>query len=134
LIETLASAPALRLRPLWTALGWSFVGLVVYLSLTSDPPDLGVRHAFAVGHVVAYFWLMIWFAQLHHAARMRALLAAGFFALGAVLEWIQGLTGYRMFDYADMAANGLGIVIAFGLARTRLQHTLLAVERLLARR
>ena len=114
-------------------MGWSFVGLVVYLSLTSDPPDLGVPHAFDAGHVIAYAWLMFWFAQLHHGARMRAMLAAGFFTLGVVLEFIQGMTGYRMFEYGDMAANGLGVMIAFLLARTRLQNTLLALERLVAR-
>jgi len=92
-----------------------------------------VPHAFAVGHIVAYGWLMFWFAQLHRAARIRLLLAAGFFALGVMLECAQGLMGYRMFDYADMAANGIGIVIAFFLARTRLQNALLALEGLIAR-
>ena len=114
-------------------MGWSFVGLVVYLSLTSNPPDLGVPHAFDAGHVTAYFWLMFWFAQLHRGVHIRLVLAAGFFTLGAILEWIQGMTGYRMFEYGDMAANGLGIVIAFFLARTRLQDTLLALERLFPR-
>ncbi len=90
-------------------------------------------HAFDFGHIIAYFWLMFWFAQLHRGAGIRLVLAVGFFALGAVLEVIQGMTGYRMFEFADMAANGLGIVIAFVLARTRLQNTLLAFEALLAR-
>jgi hypothetical protein len=127
-----AEAPPLRFRLLWRALGWGFVALVIYLSLTSDPPDLGGPEAFDAGHVVAYFWLMFWFAQIHHAGRARLMIAAGFLALGVALEFIQGTTGYRTFDYADMARNALGVGIGLALARTRLQHMLTALEAMIS--
>ena len=49
--------------------------------------------------------------------------------LGIALEFAQGMTGYRMFDHADMALNALGVGIGLALARTRLQHMLSAIER-----
>ena len=125
--------PPLRYRRTWSALGAFWVLLVVYLSLTSRPPDLGVPRAFDFGHVAAYFWLMIWFAQLHRTPRRRWRLAAAFGAMGIVLEVIQGLTGYRQFDYADMAYNFVGIAIGLVLSRSPAQNALHRVEALLAR-
>ena len=134
IIDTSTAPPApLRFLALWRALGWGFVALVIYLSLTSDPPDLGSPAAFDAGHVVAYFWLMFWFAQIHRARAARFTLAAGFCALGIVLEILQGLGGYRTFDYVDMARNALGIAIGLGVAATPLQYSLAALERWLAR-
>ena len=85
--------PPLRYRRTWSTLGVFYVLLVIYLSLTSQPPDLDIPQAFDYGHVLAYFWLMIWFAQLHRTPRRRWILAAAFGALGIELEVIQGLTG-----------------------------------------
>ena len=85
--------------------------------------------AFDVGHVVAYFWLMIWFAQIHRSAGRRWALAAAFGAMGIVLEYIQGMTGYRQFDYVDMVRNFIGIAIGLALARPSLQNALYRFER-----
>ncbi|RPI47608.1 MAG: VanZ family protein [Betaproteobacteria bacterium] len=132
-IASIAREPRLRFRGLWQTLGWGFVALVVHLSLTSDPPDLGVPKAFDAGHVLAYFWLMFWFAQIHHAGRARLVIAAGCLGLGVALEFVQGMTGYRMFEYSDMALDALGVGIGLALARTRLRYILGAVEGLIAK-
>jgi len=133
-LETLASRDAfgpLRYRRLWNALGVGFVLLVVYLSLARPPRDLQMPRAFDYGHVVAYFWLMIWFAQIHRTGARRWLLAAAFGALGIVLELIQGQTGYRQFDYADMIRNFVGIGLGLALAHTGAQNVLRRIEQLL---
>jgi VanZ family protein len=137
-IGTIASPTAEEDRPLrhvrlWRALGLGFVLLVIYLSLAAPPPDLEAPKVFDFGHIVAYFWLMIWFAQIHRRARRRWLLAAAFGAMGIALEFIQGMTGYRHFDYADMLRNFIGIAIGLLLARTSLQDALYRVEDVLAR-
>jgi hypothetical protein len=129
---TPGAAPGLRHRRLWTVFGIGFVLLVIYLSLARPPRDLDLPDVFDVGHVIAYCWLMLWFAQLHRAASRRWLFAAGFGAMGIVLEYIQGTTGYRHFDYADMLRNFIGVALGFGLACTPLQDTLYWVERRLA--
>jgi len=124
---------ALRYARVWNALGIGFVLLVIYLSLTPEPPDLDIPDASDIGHVVAYFWLMIWFAQIHRSAERRWLLAVAFGALGIVLELVQGMTGYRHFDYLDMARNFAGIAIGIALARSALQNTLYWFEGVLSR-
>ena len=118
---------------LWSALGVGFVLLVVYLSLAAPPPQIDLPDVFDAGHIVAYFWLMIWFAQIHRAASRRWLLAAGFGAMGIVLEYVQGMMGYRHFDYADMLRNFIGVALGLALARTPLQYSLHALEGILAR-
>lgn len=124
----------LRYQRLWHALGAGFVLLVVYLSLARPPRDMDMPGAFDYGHIVAYFWLMIWFAQIHRTRARRWLFAAAFGALGIMLEFIQGLTGYRQFDYGDMIRNFVGVGLGLALAHTSLQNALYRVERLLADR
>jgi hypothetical protein len=83
--------------------------LVIYLSLTPDPPDLGAPEGLKVGHLLAYGWLMIWFAQIHRTTGRRMMLAVGFCALGILLEYLQGVTDYRGFEYSDMVINSTGV-------------------------
>lgn len=125
---THASDHKLRYHAWWTALGWSFVLLVIYLSLMPAPQSVDPK-AFDAGHVLAYGWLMTWFAQIHRAGRTRVAIGLALFALGAALEFAQGMTGYRKFDYADMAMNALGIVVGLALCRTKAQDVLHALER-----
>jgi VanZ family protein len=120
----------LRYMQAWTTLGIGFVLLVIYLSLAAPPRDIDLPDVFDIGHIVAYFWLMIWFAQIHRGARRRWAFAAGFGAMGIALEYLQGMTGYRQFDYVDMVRNFIGIAIGLTLAHTSLQNVLYRVERM----
>ncbi|MCC6531997.1 MAG: VanZ family protein [Burkholderiales bacterium] len=129
-----AAAAPLRYRGLWLALGWVFVACVIYLSLTANPPRIPIPNAYDIGHLLSYFWLMIWFAQIHRRRGQRLAIAAMLCALGIALEFIQGMTGYRMFDYADMTLDVAGVAVGLLLARTAAQDGLHALERKLARR
>jgi VanZ family protein len=125
-------AQPLRYVQTWTTLGIGFVLLVIYLSLASPPRDFDVPDVFDFGHIVAYFWLMIWFAQIHRSARRRWAVATIFGAMGIALEYVQGMTGYRNFDHVDMVRNFIGIALGLALARTPMQNVLYRVERMLA--
>lgn len=118
----------LRYHTWWTALGWGFVLSIVYLSLMRAPQTIDPS-AFDIGHLLAYGWLMTWFAQIHRSAATRLVIGAALCALGAALEFAQGMTGYRTFDYADMGMNALGIAVGLLLARTPVQNALRALER-----
>jgi len=118
----------LRFKRLWTGLGIGFVLLVIHLSLTPDLPDVVVSANQKVGHVLAYGWLMIWFAQIHRSTGTRLVLAAAFCALGVTLEYLQGMTGFRGFEYSDMLLNSAGVAIGLALARTPLQNGLQRLE------
>lgn len=118
----------LRYHTTWMALGWGFVLLVIYLSLMHPPQSIDAR-TFDYGHLVAYGWLMSWFAQIHRPTRKRFAIGLALCALGVALEFVQGMTGYRTFDYADMGMNTLGVALGLVLARTPLQNVLAAAER-----
>ncbi|HET7767597.1 MAG TPA: VanZ family protein [Chloroflexota bacterium] len=106
----------LRFRGLWLAMAAGFVALVVYLSLTPSPIDVGKLDDVKTGHFVAYAWLMLWFAQLYPGWRSRLAVAAALVALGVGLEYAQSLTTYRTFGYRDMRDNALGVGVALALA------------------
>ncbi len=125
--------PALRLRPLWLAIGWLAVGVVVYLSLTTRPPVglPSIPYADKLGHTLAYLLLMGGFVQLYRNTGIRLLLAGGFIALGVTLEVLQGAGGVRQFEYADMAANSLGVCLGLALGWSPLVRFLPWLERAL---
>jgi hypothetical protein len=115
-----------RLRSLWLAIGCGFVVLVIYLSLTPDPPDVPARGGLKTGHLIAYAWLMLWFAQT--IRRGRIWLALSLCGLGIALEYVQGMTDYRGFEYSDMLINSSGVALGWLLAQTPLQNVLRALE------
>ena len=89
------------------AIGWAAVAVVIYLSLTPEPPQVDVDDSDKLGHFLAYGALTYWFGQFYFR-RARAAYALGFVAMGIALEFAQGAVGYRSLELADMAANTLG--------------------------
>jgi len=122
----------LRWMVWWRALGYALVAIVIWLSLTPQPPELHVEQGDKLQHVVAYGALMLWFAQLH-AGRARAGAALALVVLGVALEGVQGLTGYRSFDVIDMAANTAGVVLGLAAGPPRLPNVLRLFERCVKR-
>ncbi|MBA4382695.1 MAG: hypothetical protein C0406_09035, partial [Sideroxydans sp.] len=59
----------------------------------------------------------------------RVYLMAAFVVMGVGIEILQGLSGYRYFEYADMLANTTGVLIGFGLAHTWMGRILNKLER-----
>ena len=114
----------LRWFGLWRGAGLLLVVWVIYESLTPTPIDTsGVEFGDKYGHFLAYFTMMSWFTQLYRRPRHTLLLFA-FIAMGVTLEFIQGQTGYRTFDYA----NSLGACGAWLLASGSFSSLLLCVE------
>jgi len=100
----------LRYIQLYLGIGGAYIGAVVWLTLTSDPPQgPQFEHADKWEHLLAYGLMMAWFGQLAVARRTRANLAMGFMLLGGALELLQGLGGVRQMEFADAAANALGV-------------------------
>ena len=124
----------LRFEKLWLTLGFGFVALVFYLSLAPDLPDTGVPNGMKIGHVLAYAWLMLWFAQIYRSNAVRCAGALTFCMMGVGLEYVQGLTDYRGFEYSDMVINSTGVGFGLLLSHTRLQNTFSWLESLVLRR
>jgi len=119
---------ALRYRALYLSIGFGLVGLVIYLSLGSDAPDLGRVEDVKSGHFIAYFVLMLWFAQIFQSWKLRLAIGVALTLMGIGLEYAQGMTTYRTFAYTDMRDNALGVVLGLAAAMTPLGAALVKVE------
>lgn len=125
----------IKLRWLWIALGWVWVTIIFYLSLMPHPPEpVHFWNADKLEHALAYCLLMLWFCQVYRQRKARMLLAALLVVMGIVIEYLQGETGYRFFDYADMVSNTTGVVLGWAWARTGLGRIFANLEYYIARR
>jgi VanZ family protein len=117
-----------KLRRLWIAAGWGFVLLVIYLSLTPEPLPAPSVDNFKTGHILAYTWLMFWFAQAYLKLGTRLAIAIALCALGIGLEYAQLLTPHRTFAYSDMVDDAIGAAIGLALASTPLGGALARID------
>lgn len=122
--------PEFKYKQLWLAVGYGLVLLVVYLSVTSQPPeiDLGFKFQDKVFHALAYFSLMFWFAQIYHVKKQRFLFALFFIALGVAMEGIQSLDPERYAEFDDIVANTFGVAIGMLLTKKSLKNLLAKFE------
>ena len=104
------------MRPVYLAMGWGLVAVIIWASVTHNPPQISVEHGDKVGHLLAYAGVMFWFSQLYLHARTRLAYAAGFVALGIALEFVQRALGYRSFEVLDMVADALGVLGGWAIA------------------
>ncbi len=112
-------------KPLGLMIGWLMVVTVWLLSLMplSVPMD-SVQGGDKLGHLLAYFGMSYWFL---HLAYNRWLVVCLFIMMGFCIEVLQGMSGYRFFEWADLLANTVGVLIAcaiFLLAGLRLKFLL----------
>jgi VanZ family protein len=128
------ASPDLRWCVAWFSIGCVLVATVIYLSLTSNPIDLGVSFAYEdkLQHAFAYFVLMAWFGQLYHGRSERIIIALLLIFMGGTLEYFQSFNPHRFAEFGDMAANASGVILGFYLTLTNAKNGLLKIERWLA--
>jgi len=80
-------------------------------------------------HMLAYATLMLmWTLALDSATfRRQAQIAAALVLMGLLVECAQGLTAYRFFEWADVAANTAGVMLGWMTAFSALR--ILAMRR-----
>ena len=101
-------------RKILVVIGWLLVLTVVLLSLipiSAAMPD--IQNSDKVGHFIAYFSIMIWFAWLYQKPWVRNLYAICFIFMGGILEFLQSLTSYRSLDIDDFHMNTIGVIVGF---------------------
>jgi len=101
-------------RRLWLLIGWGLVVLVSVLSLLPTDRLPSVDYNDKLGHLLAYFTLMAWFGQIY-GARLKPILAL--LAMGALIELLQGWSGYRDMSGLDLLANAAGIAVGWLFTR-----------------
>jgi len=111
------STSDLSLKKLWYSLGWLLIVVILYLSLTPNPPQpVEFDGVDKLEHILAYTALMAWFGQLQSINRQRLRNAILFIFMGIGVEILQGLGGVRQFEYADMLANSSGVLLGWLLS------------------
>ena len=122
----------LRLHHLWRSIGFGLVAAILVLSFMPIPTeaDLG-ENSDKLGHFLMYGSVMFWFGLLYPARRRQIAIALAFCAMGVGIEFLQGMTDYRSFELADMAANSVGVAIGWSVALTPLKHSLAWIEGLM---
>jgi len=130
----LKNVDRLRFSMWWTILGVILVATVVYMSLIPlSPPKVFIfQESDKIMHFSAYAVMMIWFGQIYLKKSVSLSIASGLIILGMVLEILQGLSGYRTFEYLDIMANILGVVFGFFITQTKFGSFFYAFEMLLA--
>lgn len=125
---------ASKLRWSWLAVGLVWVAAIFYFSLAPYPPrPVTFWQADKLEHALAYALLMLWFCQVYRQRNPRILLALLLVAMGIAIEYLQGETGYRTFEFADMLANAAGVMVGWAWARTLLGHVFAYLEYHVAR-
>ncbi len=123
----------LRLRWLWLLCGWAMLVAAVWLSLIPTPPQIvEIPYVDKVKHLLAYAVLMAWFGQIYTTRGTQRSWLAGLVLMGIMLEFLQGWSGVRFFEYADMLANALGALLGYWLTRNVLAGALARIDRLLS--
>lgn len=106
------------MRSLLLAGGWLYAAAIVFLSLTPKPPDPGFAYGDKLGHLAAYSLLMFWFCWLYRLRLTRFAYGLAWIAMGIALEFAQAQTATRSFEFGDMAANSLGVLLGWGISAT----------------
>ena len=117
----------------WRITGWTVVATAWYVALDPSPVDLsGIEFGDKFVHTAAYLGMMLWLSQCY-ARRRRFSLAIFFVAMGIAIEFLQGWSGYRTFEVADMFANTGGILIGWLISYTIAGKLFFNIERLISR-
>ncbi len=111
-------------KKVWLTIGFFWIAVVFYLSLgnVSGPVDIiGIDKLY---HLITYCFLSIWFLQVSKKTSYVVSVVLFFILMGVGLEFLQALTPHRMFEYYDMIANTIGVLIGYGLSFTILGNVL----------
>ena len=99
----------LKYPRIWFGVAYVTLILVAVLSLM-PVPETAVNVSDKVMHFVVYFILSAGFMVLVRQQSNIVKVAIGLVLYGVALEFLQGLTGYRMMEFLDMVANSSGVV------------------------
>jgi VanZ family protein len=126
------SVQPLRYASLWQSLGILLLATIALGSLAPvsfESPGFTIPHFDKVLHFTAYALLTAWYLVAFPGRHARVTIPLLIFCMGVMIEWLQGLTGYRTASLADAAADLGGILLAAWLMTRPLQQALLMIEK-----
>lgn len=108
-------------------MAYAMLILVAALSLLPAPQEMPGNDK--ILHLVTYAGLSLSFTVLLIRAKYLWVVIVSLIVFGGVIEGLQGLTGYRMAEAADMLANSLGVLLGAVAYWTPLPLKLRSLER-----
>jgi len=110
-------AESRRARRLWLAAGWLMLAVVLWGTLTPEPPPLEppIPQFDKLEHFGAFLILTAWFCAAVRIRRRWLWIAVAFILLGGLIEIIQGWSGFRDAEWLDWAADSAGALFALWL-------------------
>ena len=125
---------ALRYSLRWKLAGTSLLAIAIIGALVPEFTVWGFQFRIAIVqpdkmlHFMTFFFLAAWFSG-QYSRRSYWRIAVGLVAFGALIELIQGMVSYRVSDWMDLYADGLGIAAGLTLALLGVGGWSLRVER-----
>ena len=118
-------ANRLRLHALWHFIGVILVAYIIYVTLTPNPMPMPGRWTDKLYHFAGYFVVTAWYLQF---VQQRYCVVVSGIVLGIALECAQLFVETRTFDWADMAVNIVGVIVAMSIIRGALAKVLSVIE------
>lgn len=106
---------SLRFPKVWAGLGWLLVIGVVVGSVLPGKVVSAAMFQDKLEHGFAYALLMAWFAGFYRRG-FYVVIGGVLVALGFALEVAQGFTRTRSFDWYDLLADSVGVLVGAALA------------------
>jgi len=103
----------LRLSAHWRSLFWCCILAVLILALAPTAPELPSTGWDKGNHVLAFAVLAI-LGLRAYAPRVAAIML-GLLAYGGLIEVLQSFTTYRLAEWGDLLADGIGILAGSAL-------------------
>lgn len=105
---------AIRIHRLWLAAGWLMLAVVLWGTLTPEPPAFispPVPQFDKFEHFGAFLFLNAWFIAARPKRRGWWLITLAFILLGGLIEIVQGWSGFRDGDWYDWYADSTGVLL-----------------------
>ena len=90
--------------------------IIGVLSLTriGTQQPISFKYLDKIEHCIAYSVLsFLWLLAIGKTKSIVFLVVLGCVFYGIIIEVLQGATTYRTFDYVDMVANSLGVIVGY---------------------
>jgi len=104
----------LRAVWVWRVLFAILLGVVMTFALMPDDGEPGPPHVDKLQHIMGFVILTI-SGLLAFPRSDKVMLALGLLAYGGLIEVLQSFTETRHAEWADLGADALGILLAYGL-------------------
>lgn len=118
----------LHYRLLWQGVAYVLLAVILIASLL--PVEHLPKNNDKVSHFLSYGILSAYWCLVFHALEFKKKIniALGLIVFGGIIELLQGASGYRYAEWADVWANSLGVIVAMLVLPKKAHHWLQSLD------